>query len=355
MTGAVLPPRPPLSQGPVPSAPLSQGPVPSAPLSQGPGPAAPLSQGPVPAAPLSPERQPPRQDPRPTQPLRPVSVNLLGVVEHPVLDGPYRIDADGVPYVPAGDGGIVLGLRLGDPAFGRSADHPAPGACLVHPDPAARHALVSYACVGNQAVVRTGAAAGCRGAVIGKRGEEGRVIVGFRPGDLARMRPSDQVSVRACGQGFQPAWFPPQVRLLNLDPDLLAALPITGPAAGGGRPVSVQVRAVVPSKLAGNGLGRPSVSWDLDLQLPVPGGSGVGAEGEVLLGDLIAVSDLDARYNMGYREGWLTVGIVVHGSSPLPGHGPGITPILTGPGRMLALNPDYVRHVGLTESALKLQ
>ncbi len=29
--------------------------------------------------------------------------------------------------------------------------------------------------------------------------------------------------------------------------------------------------------------------------------------------------------------GWVSVGIVVHGASPLPGHGPGMTPILTGP------------------------
>ena len=45
------------------------------------------------------------------------------------------------------------------------------------------------------------------------------------------------------------------------------------------------------------------------------------------LGVLVAVTGLDARHDMGYRSGWLTVGVVVHGTSPLPGHGPGITPI----------------------------
>ena len=70
----------------------------------------------------------------------------------------------------------------------------------------------------------------------------------------------------------------------------------------------------------------------------------------------MAVTDIDARCNMGYRRGWVTVGVIVHGDSPLPGHGPGLTPILTGPAEAPA---DARRtpggHVGLTAAALKLQ
>jgi hypothetical protein len=278
--------------------------------------------------------------------LRPVAVNLLGVVEQPELGGtPYRVDGDGRPYVPAGDGGIVLGLRLGESVFARDADHAAPGACLVHPDQAARHALAAYSCIGNTAVVRTGRAAGARGAVLGQRGEGGRVIAAFAQEDLARMRPADQVTVRACGQGWRPPGFPPEVTVLNLDPAVLSALPVT---AGDGLPVRAEVRMIVPSKVSGNGIGRPSASWDLDLQLR----AGPGAAG-LLLGDLVAVSDLDARYNLGYRSGWLTVGLVVHGASPLPGHGPGITPVLTGPASALLAEPDEAGHTGLTEAALQ--
>jgi hypothetical protein len=116
--------------------------------------------------------------------------------------------------------------------------------------------------------------------------------------------------------------------------------------------VTVGVRVTVPSRLAGNGIGRPAAAWDLDLQLPPPGPDGAG---DVALGDLVAVSDLDARYNMGYRRGWVTVGIVVHGASPLPGHGPGITPLLTGPAAALRADPDPAGHVGLTAAALRLQ
>ncbi|MGC1284868.1 MAG: DUF4438 domain-containing protein, partial [Streptosporangiaceae bacterium] len=246
--------------------------------------------------------------------LRPVAMNLLGVAEHPELGGtPYRVDEDGRSYVPAGDGGIVLGPRLGESVFARDADHAAPGACLVHPDQDARHALTAYSCIGNQVVVRTGHAAGACGAVLGQRGEQGRVIAWFPPEDLARMRPSDQVAVRACGQGWRPPGFPGEVAALNLDPAAFEVLAIT--AGDDGVAVTAGVRMTVPSKLAGNGIGRPSIGWDLDLQLGVPfrleNGSIDLAPEDLLLGDLVAVSDLDTRYTMGFRRGWLTVGVVV--------------------------------------------
>ena len=290
--------------------------------------------------------------------LNAVAVNMLGVVEHPALgDTPYRVDADGHPYLPAGDGGLVLGVRLGDPVSAVAGDHVAPGACLVHPEPAARYALVSYACIGNPAEVRTGRATGARGAVIGKRGEDGRLITGFRQEDLARMRPGDHVTVRTCGQGWQHPRVPPGVMVMNAGPGLLNTLPVAWPGDG---PMTVGVRAILPSELAGNGIGRPAAAWDLDLQLP-PGPGGPAGDARppgsdvLLLGDLVAVTGLDARHNMGYRKGWLTIGVVVHGTSPLPGHGPGITPILTAPLAVLSAVADVTGHRGLTESGLGLK
>jgi len=286
--------------------------------------------------------------------LAPVAMNLLGVVEHPVLgETPYRVDRDGRPYVPAGDGGIVLGLQLGDSVFALAADHAAPGACLVHPDPASRLALATYACIGNRAEARTGAASGARGVVIGKRGEAGRVITAFAQADLARLRPGDQVTVRACGQGWRPPGFPADVTIMNVDPELLSALPVE--TGGSGEVVTAGVRVQLPGRLAGNGIGRPAAGWDLDLQLTPATPGALAGPGELVLGDLVAVTDIDARYNLGYRRGWVTVGVVGHGASPQPGHGPGITPILTGPATALRATPDAARHVGLTPAALKLQ
>jgi hypothetical protein len=278
--------------------------------------------------------------------LTPVAVNLLGQIEHPVFgDSPYRIDADGAPYVPVGDGGLVLGVRLGDSVFDSSGDHVAPGACLVHPDAGAQHALLLYACIGNRAEVRTGAAAGAVGAVLGQRGESGRVITGFDAGDLAAMRPGDQVSVRAVGQGARPDGLPADVTVMNLDPALLPRLPVTAGTSG----IEVSVAAVVPAKKAGNGLGRPAPAWCLDLQLTAADGIGLR------FGDLVAISDIDARYNMGYRRDWMTIGVIGHGASPLPGHGPGMTVILSGPARSLRPRDDGAGHAGLTASMLMLR
>jgi hypothetical protein len=263
---------------------------------------------------------------------RVVAVNLTGVVETPTMpDFPYLIDADGKPYVPIGTAGVVLGVRLGDGVFAHDADHAAPGVTLAHPDQAARHGLTAFACFGNAALVRTGAAAGEAGIVLGKRGEEGRVIVVFPDDVLARLVPGDSIVVRGFGQGAE---LPdtPDVRLLNAAPDALAYLPVT--VADG--TVTSQVRAAVPSALVGNGIGRPAQMWDVDLQVTAANAGHYGLAG-LRLGDLVAVDDLDVRHNIGYRRGLRTIGLVVHGASPQPGHGPGLMPILCGPAARLQI------------------
>ena len=108
------------------------------------------------------------------------------------------------------------------------------------------------------------------------------------------------------------------------------------------------MRAVVPSRLAGNGIGRPAQQWDVDLAFP----AGDPVLAVLRLGDLLAVADLDVRHNMGFRRGHVTVGLVVHGDSPMPGHGPGLVPLLCGPADLLRAVPDAEGHGGLTEQAL---
>ncbi|SEQ55360.1 DUF4438 family protein [Microlunatus flavus] len=277
--------------------------------------------------------------------MRSVAVKLAGVAEAPAMGStPYRIDVDGHPYVPVGDGGIVLGVALGDLVTSAVGDHVAPGVSVGHPDQPARHALTAYGCVGNPVVVRSGAAAGAEGRVFGKRGEDGRLLVWLPDEALERLRPGDGFSVRAHGQGATLDGLPDGVALLNLDPWLAPALGIRLGADG----VEVGVRGVVPSRLAGNGIGRPAQQWDVDLAFP----AGDPLLAVLRLGDLLAVADLDVRHNMGYRRGHVTVGLVVHGDSPMPGHGPGLVPLLCGPAALLRAVPDAQTHEGLTVNAL---
>lgn len=274
-----------------------------------------------------------------------VSVNLLGTVEQAEVGlEPYRVSRDGAPYVPVGDGGIVLGVRLGDDAAAPETDHAAPGACLVGADAAAGYALSAQACVGNPVWVRSGGAAGARGAVLGKRGEGTRVIVVLDQADLRRLRPGDTVAVRGCGQGAHSPVAGTTV--LNAAPGLLDALGI----GAAGDAWSVGVRGNWPSRFVGNGIGRPTPMWSLELSVGPPD----PADGAQLrLGDLVAIADLDARFNAGYRRGWLTIGLVVHGGSPLPGHGPGVNALLTGPGERFDLRVEGDDHRGLDEATLQ--
>lgn len=277
--------------------------------------------------------------------MTPVAMNLSGVVESPSVGAtPYRVDRLGRPYVPVGDGGVVLGVHLGDFVEAVDGDHVAPGATLWHPDPAAGLGLTSYACIGNPVRVRDGAAAGANGWVLGKRGEHGRVLVTLPDDALSVLQPGDGIAVRAYGQGAVLPEAPAGVQLLNLDPSLLGAF---GIVATGDR-VEVPVRAVVPGRLAGNGIGRPAHQWDVDLAFP----AGDPVLAELRLGDLLAVTDLDVRHNIGFRRGWLTVGVVVHGNSPQPGHGPGVTPILTGPASALLATTEPTGRTALTWAVL---
>lgn len=271
-----------------------------------------------------------------------VAVNLLAFVDQgEVGTDPYRIDRDGVPYVAVGDGGLVLGLRLGDSVFGHVGDHAAPGVCLIHPQEEARRALVGLACLGNQVTVRTGAAIGAVGAVLGKRGGGERVIAVFAPDALSKLRPHDQLAITSHGQGARSPR--PDVAQMNISRQALAMLGITSKDGL----IRVGVRQTFSSRQVGNGIGRPMAMWDVDLQVEE-----AEAPAGLCLGDLVAIADLDARTNAGFRRQWISIGVVVHGASPQPGHGPGVTIVLSGPATSFWVEDEGEQHHGLTEERL---
>jgi hypothetical protein len=85
------------------------------------------------------------------------------------------------------------------------------------------------------------------------------------------------------------------------------------------------VTRVLPPEVMGQGSGRVSAVTSVALQRGVDGLEGLR------LGDLVAVSDWDATYYTGYRDGAVTVGVVACGDSPVLGNGPGMTLLLSAP------------------------
>lgn len=250
---------------------------------------------------------------------------LVGDVTSASMEtNPYRIDADGVPFVPVGAGGICYNVKVGMSALGWAGDQVEPGVSIAGADGAANEALNVYACVGNRVVVRSGAAAGAEGVVTGKHEEfmgYQHVLVNVAADVLEQLVPGDTLRVRACGRGLRVDELP-QIASHSLGPELWQAW---SPQLRDGR-LAVRVTRVLPPEVVGMGSGRVSAVTSVALQRA----AGDGLEG-LRLGDLVAVRDWDATYYTGYREGALSVGVVASGDSPILGNGPGMTLLLSAP------------------------
>lgn len=264
---------------------------------------------------------------------------VMGQIAHPVgRANPYRIGQDGVARVLPGTGGITINRRIGDYCVGLAADHVEPGVALHNNGReiiGARNgpnlALLTSACVGNQARVVTGPAIGATGLVTGKHGGVDHVLVDFDRRTLLRLNIGDHVQIYSCGLGLRLLDFP-LVTVTNCAPGLLRRWPLRPR----GRQLEVPVTYTLPAAILGSGLGKNNV-WrgDADIQLfDAPMRRRHGLE-TLRFGDLVAVLDSDTRFGAAYRSGYVTIGVVVHSDSTVSGHGPGVTALLTGPASCL--------------------
>ncbi|MBU3056548.1 DUF4438 domain-containing protein [Pseudomonas indica] len=264
-----------------------------------------------------------------------VVVSVAGQIAHPVgRANPYRIGYDGIPRVLPATGGIVINHRIGDPCIGLAGDHIEPGVALhnnsrevVGPRDGPNTALMTYACIGNRAQVISGPCAGQTGVVTGKHGGINHVLVDFPTRVLARLQIGDRIQITSHGLGASLLDYP-DVEVLNCAPRLLWRW---GIQERDGR-LLVPISHTVPSVLMGSGLGKNS-TWrgDYDIQLADRGLRQRHRLGSLRFGDLVAIVDADNRRGPLYRPGRVTIGVIVHGDSTVSGHGPGVTPLLTGP------------------------
>lgn len=259
-----------------------------------------------------------------------VHVSVMGNIANPSLPGlpaePYRLDADGVPFLLPSYGSIVYNVSVGDSAYGWLADCIHPSVSIHLKDDAANQGLNILACIGNDAVVMSGAAKGVKGTVTGKSGRfSEHVIVHFPKAEREKMAVGDRILIRAAGVGLQLPEHP-SVKLKGCSPELLEKLVDSNGADG---KLPVKVVATVPAHLLGAGAGLTSEAGSIHVQTVDREALADAGLNELRLGDVVALEDFDSRYSHGYMRGAMGIAVVGQGDSPRPGYGPGLTLIMT--------------------------
>jgi len=264
-----------------------------------------------------------------------VSVSVAGTVAHPGFPGlpaePYRLTADGTPFLLPTYGGIVYNVSVGDRAFGWAADCIHPGVSIHQADDNQNRGLNVFACVGNRAKVMSGGAAGATGVVTGKSGRFSEQVIVHLPREArTRMAVDDQVLVRSEGVGLNLVDHP-EVALKGIAPGLLAALPVKEEEGH----VAFGVVTRIPAHLAGAGLGLTSQGGSLHIQSTDRMLLAELGLDRLRLGDLVAFEDTDSRYNHGHLRGARAIGVVASTDGPRAGYGPGVAILMTAPAGQL--------------------
>jgi hypothetical protein len=255
-----------------------------------------------------------------------VKLSVQGKIHHPYYTtSPYRINYDGESLVLPATGGITYNVKIGDPAFGWAGDHVEPGISIRNEDTNERNALMTMACIGNTAKVISGDAKGALGYVTGLHSGVDHVIIHFEEKDIENMSIDDKILIKSWGQGLQLLDYP-EIKIMNIDPELLINIPISEENGI----VKVPVVAEVPAYLMGSGIGDASAyKGDYDIMTADKEEiKRLGIE-HLKFGDLVLLKDCDNSFGRGYLKGSVSIGVVAHSDCIKLGHGPGIVTILT--------------------------
>lgn len=264
-----------------------------------------------------------------------VTVSVMGQVANPSLSGlpaePYRLDADGKAFLWPTFGGIVYNVTVGDSAFGWAGDCIHPSVSIAHRDGNKNRGLNVFSCVGNEALITSGAAKGARGVVTGKSGRfSDQVIIHFDTETRRKLAVDDQILVKSEGVGLTVNDCP-DVSIKSLSPSLFDALPKKLEDGV----LKVGVVATVPPHFVGAGAGLTSEGGSLHIQSTDRAALAEHGLDKLRLGDVVAIQDTDSRYNHGYLRGAMSIGIVGQTDGPRAGYGPGMTVVMTAPAGQL--------------------
>jgi hypothetical protein len=92
----------------------------------------------------------------------------------------------------------------------------------------------------------------------------------------------------------------------------------------------VPVTTIVPAACMGSGVGMgPVATGDYDIMTSDPETVQAYHLDQIRFGDFVALMDHDNRYGRTYRQGAITIGVVVPSDCMIAGHGPGVTTVMT--------------------------
>lgn len=252
-----------------------------------------------------------------------VKCSVQGKVHHPT-GGTYRITHEGKPMILPATGGISYNVKIGDSAFGWAGDHVEPGVSMRNENTNENAALMTFACIGNEAKIISGDAKGAKGYVTGMHGGIDHVLVYFDEETLENLSIDDKIQIKAYGQGLQLTDYP-DVHMMSIDPDLFEKLGVTEVDGK----LQVPVVAKVPPYLMGSGIGSGNgYSGDYDIMTADTEEIKRLGLDRLKFGDLVLLQDCDNSYGRGYLKGAVSIGVVVHSDCIKAGHGPGITTIM---------------------------
>lgn len=223
-------------------------------------------------------------------------------------------------------GGITYNFNIGDPCMGLRAEHLEPGVTSRnHLSPAANGAYSVYSCIGNTVRVVTGDAKGATGFVTGKHGGPEHLMLYFPPETLEKLTCTDQFLVKSWGYGLKLLDYP-EIEARNLDPDLLNKM---GIEEKDGKLI-VPVTHRIPSCMMGSGKGFGyTVRGDYDVMTSDEAWVRKTGLETLRFGDIVLLEDQENVYGRAHKTGAVSIGVVIHGDTYRPGHGPGISILLT--------------------------
>lgn len=250
----------------------------------------------------------------------------------PRLRPGWRVSREGRAFILPSIGGITLNIRVGDSVFGLAGDHIEPGvSCSANPEKPFEFPNDSFqilSCIGNEAFVASGDAKGEKGRVTGHHGGSEHVMIDFPGKVMEQLTYDDKIMIRARGQGLELLDYP-DIRLFNLDPDLLKKMKIK---ETGSDSLKVPVTARIPAQCMGSGLGSAHVAaGDYDVMTSDPETVREYGLDKLRFGDFVALMDHDNSYGRAFVRGAVSIGIVVHSDCLLAGHGPGVATLMTCP------------------------